>query len=333
MKSIKIIFVSMVLGTLFIGTSLAAGNVLVVHSYHPGYQWADQINKAIVKELVVTGVKYQTVFMDTKRHGSEKFIKQAAQKVKRLIATYRPTVVIAVDDNAQTYVVADYVNNSETQFVFCGVNSEAAKYGYPASNVTGILERLYPDQTLRMLKAIMPKIKQVAVVSDDSPTTDSILPRFKKKVQDGKVAIPIREYAQPATFSQWQRTIIRLDQDGGIDALLIPLYHTVKKDGTDQSMAPIDVMRWTLSHTTKPVVGLWPFSVEDGAFFAVTVDPREHGRVAARMAIDIIGGKTAADIPMVVNQEGFVSVNLKNASNAELDANLQIEQFADQIIK
>ena len=160
-----------------------------------------------------------------------------------------------------------------------------------------------------------------------------ILPRIKKRAGDGELSIPIREFIQPATFSQWQDAVIRLEQDSKIDAIMIPLYHTVKIDGTDTSMAPMDVMEWTVENTIKPVIGLWSFAVEDGAFFAVTVDPREHGRVAARMAIDILGGKSADEIPMVTNQEGFVIVNTKNAKRFDLDPKIDIELIADRVIK
>ncbi len=328
-----LIIAAIIMNVLLAGTALADKRVLVIHSYHLDYEWTHAINKAIVKDLVTSGTDYQTFFMDTKRLSSEKAKKQAGQEAKKLIAAYQPQVVIAVDDNAQAYVVKDFVNKSNIQFVFCGVNSQAEKYGYPASNVTGILERLYPDQTLRMLKAVMPKAKQVAVVTDDSPTSDSILPRFKKKARDGELVIPIREYAQPATFALWKQTIQRLDRDPEIDAIMVPLYHTVKIDGSDKSMTPVRVMRWTVDNTQKPVLGVWSHSVEDGAFFAVTVDPREHGRVAARMAIEILSRKTARDVPMQINQEGFVIVNLKGTELFRLEANFDIELIADRIIK
>ena len=327
------IIVTIISNFLLAGTCLAENRVLVVHSYHLNYEWTHTINKAIVKELVTSGIDYQTFFMDTKRLPSKEAKLQAGLKAKKRITAYKPQVVIAVDDNAQAYVVKDFVNKSDIQFVFCGVNSKPDKYGYPAINVTGILERLYPDQTLRMLKAVLPKTKQVAVVTDDSPTSDSILPRFKKKARHGELVIPIREYAQPATVSMWKQTIGRLDRDPAIDAIMVPLYHTVKIDGTDKSMAPARVMRWTVDNTKKPVVGVWSHSVEDGAFFAVTVDPREHGRVAARMAIEILNNKTARDVPMQTNQEGFVIVNLKGTELFRLEANFDIEQIADRVIE
>ncbi len=49
-------------------------------------------------------------------------------------------MVIACDDAAQKYVVSPYLREKEIPVVFCGVNWDASEYGYPASNITGMIE-------------------------------------------------------------------------------------------------------------------------------------------------------------------------------------------------
>jgi len=44
------------------------------------------------------------------------------------------------DDNAAKYVVEAYFKDADVPFVFCGVNWTADEYGFPYSNVTGIVE-------------------------------------------------------------------------------------------------------------------------------------------------------------------------------------------------
>ena len=92
-------------------------------------------------------------------------------------------------------------------------------------------------------------------------------------------------------------------------------------------------MHWTITHTQKPVVGLWPQNVTDGALLAVTVNPHEHGRVAALMAMEILKGKRAGDIPMLINKEGYVMVNLRNKDSLVFDAGIDIDQIADLVIR
>ena len=154
---------------------------------------------------------------------------------------------------------------------------------------------------------------------------------------DGRVLVVhsyyVVSYDQPATFSQWQTTIQRLDRNPKIDALMLPLYHTVRKDGTTRSMESVDVLKWTRAHTDKPLVGLRPRLIEDGGFLSVTVDPREHGRVAANMALDILSGKRASQIPIAVNKEGKVLINLKGTDHLLFNTSINIDQVADIVVR
>jgi len=332
-KATRIIFFSVVFYLSMGSHGKAADRILVVHSYHREFTWVQTISQIFTAQFGASGIEYQTFHMDTKRNPGEAWKINAAQKAKQLVRAYKPKVVIAVDDNAQAYFASDYVNKSTIQFVFCGVNADPQIYGYPAANVTGILERSYPAQTLHMLQTIMPGIHGVAVVSDVSTTADLVLPRIRKIAADLKPGIEIILFKQPRTFSAWKKVILDLNQNPRVHALLIPVYHTVRIDGSPKSVAAKKIMQWTLDHTQKPVVGLWPHAVYNGALLAVTVDPREHGRVAARMAKEILGGKKAADIPLRTNQDGYVMVNLRGNEHLVFDVNVDIEQIADQVIK
>ncbi len=311
----------------------AVDRVLIIHSYHAEFAWVQNINQALEAQLRSAEIPYQIFYMDTKRRSGSAWKKKAAQQASRLITEYKPRVVIAIDDNAQAFVVQRYVNASPIQFIFAGVNAEPKKYGYPAKNVTGILERTYPSQVLKLLERIMPTSVKVAWVSDDSETANLILRRVRKMATTGNLPLPILEYALPVTFEQWKETIRKYDTDARVGGLLIPLYHTVKTHAGGQSVPASDVMRWTVTHTRKPVVGFWPFSVDDGAICAVVVDPKEHGQVAGLMAKQVISGKNASDLPMVVNTDGYVILNIAAAGNKGIDVPFEVILSADKIIE
>lgn len=332
MRHLSIVQAVIVTALLLVVAVPCLGRVLVVHSYHEEYDWVQGINLALDSSFK-SGVEYRFFYMDTKRRPDETWKRQAAANAKKAIAEYAPQVVIAVDDNAQKYVVKDFVGRSAIQFVFCGVNAKPKTYGYPSSNVTGILERAYPKQVLEMLSRINPKIKNVVWVSDDSQTTRGVLPRVKLKSETNELPLNIIEYAKPSTFAEWKGTIQRYNKARDIHAFLIPLYHTVKNSSGGKSIIPAAVMEWTVKNTTKPIVGFWPFSTDDGALCAVAVDPHEHGKVAALMAKQILSGKSASDIPMVVNQNGFVILNLKTAHQLKMDIPFEVIQSADRIIE
>ena len=114
-------------------------NVFVVMSYEEDNPWCQEIKKGI--DSVLSGSSEITYFyMDTKinREGGE----LKASEAYALYQKIKPDGVITADDNAQQMFVLPYLkDNVETPVMFSDVNAEADKYGYPASNVSGILER------------------------------------------------------------------------------------------------------------------------------------------------------------------------------------------------
>jgi ABC-type uncharacterized transport system substrate-binding protein len=320
------------LSCLIASQALAAKKVLVVHSYHAEYDWCQGINESIDKVLRSAGIEYRVFYMDTKRKSSREWKEESGKLAETELNAYSPDVVITVDDDAQEFFAKKHVNDKKNQIVFCGVNAEAAKYGYPANNVTGILERTYADQSLKLIKQIVPSLKKAAYVADDSSTSTLVMSQIQQKAKASPPPVELVGMDQPSTFEQWQQTIQKYDADNSIGALIIPLYHTVKKpDGV--SMTASEVMAWTFNHTRKPIVGLWPFSPKDGALCAVVVDPTEHGKVAAQMVVEILGGKKATDLPVVENTQGYVILNVKTAQKLGVQVPYEIMGYANKVIE
>lgn len=115
--------------------------ILYVDSYHAAYPWSAGITEGI-KNVIDEhdDIELKIIQMDTKRHSDDEFKKTAAQKVKDLIESLQPDVVIASDDNASKYLIVPYYKGSKLPFVFCGVNGDAEVYGFPYRNITGIVE-------------------------------------------------------------------------------------------------------------------------------------------------------------------------------------------------
>jgi ABC-type uncharacterized transport system substrate-binding protein len=323
---------------LFFGLSLLASlalaqkKVLIVQSYHAEYDWTAGVSNAIISILDRAGIEHRTFYMDTKRRSGREWKEESGRVAEKEMLAYKPDVVIAVDDDPQQYLVKKYAGNENFQFVFCGMNGEMETYGYPAKNITGILERTYVDQSVKLLSQIAPSIKKAAFIADDSSTASLVIGQIQQKARILPLPIELTSPEQPSTFEQWQKTVQKYERDSSIGALLIPLYHTVKKaDGI--SMTPSDVMEWTVKNTRKPIVGLWPFGPKDGALCAVVVDPKEHGTVAGQMAVAIAGGQKAGDLPVVENKQGHVIINVKTAQDLGIQVPYEILSAANQLIQ
>lgn len=149
--------------------------VLLVHSYHTGYPWVDAITQGVKRALPSSSVDLQVFYMDTKRKTSDVWKTQAGQAARKVVSEWQPDVVIAADDNAQQYLAKDYAGRPAPQFVFCGVNAEPQDYGYPAPNVTGVLERPHFKASIDLLREVCPGVKRLALVTDNSGTSAGAL--------------------------------------------------------------------------------------------------------------------------------------------------------------
>ena len=327
MKKLLVILFCFFVPLTICSTAIAAGKVLLVHSYHSGYAWTDAITAGVKKGLENSGVQLEIFYIDSKRNTSEAWKIKASQMAKKKVASFKPDVVIAADDNTQAYFAEDYVGKLKPQLVFCGVNAEASEYGYPSGNVTGILERLFFVQSLELLKQIKRDVLTIAVIADDGPTSDAALAYIKTL----KSPLKIISFDQPSTFHEWQALIKKYQATA--DAIAILAYQTVKQSRGAESMNPKEVMNWTMANNKKPTVGFLEFAMTDGVLCGIAESGEEHGLLSAEIARKILKGKKAGDFQIRTAQKGTLIINVKIARKLGIDIPAHIIQSAQRIIE
>ncbi len=282
--------------------------ILLVHSYHTGYPWVDGITRGVRMSLSGSNVDLQIFYMDTQRQTSEEWKIEAGRRAREVVDEWKPDVIIAADDNAQKYFVTTFPESEQaSQFVFCGVNAEPAEYGYPAANVTGVLERPHFETSFDMLAKIQPKVKRIAFITDNSPTSKGVITHLRSL----KMNYEVISIDAPDTFAQWQEAV-----EQGMkmaDALAVFNYHTVQQSNSSQRMVPAEVMRWTAENCNIPIIGFQIFTVDDGALCGYLESAVEHGMKAGGMAMKIVEGTPAGDIPLITALEGQSMLNLITA--------------------
>ncbi len=283
--------------------------VLIVHSYNPEYIWVQRITAGIMKELADLPVEVKMFYMYTKLKSDEASKVAAGKKAAEIVAQWKPDIVIASDDAAQEYFASQYAGNEKLPVVFCGVNGEPKDYGYPASNVTGVLERPYFEETLKLLAAIRPGFKKIAIISED-PSTAELDARF---VQTANPPFEVQSYTTCKSFDEWQKAV--KDAQDKADAIGVCTYHSIKRTGTNENMPPAEIMRWTIDNSALPVVGFLDFVVEDGALCGVVESAEEQGLRAGQLAKMILKGRKPSEFPIV--EQGINARKILNIDTAQ----------------
>lgn len=295
----------------------AAKRVLYVDSYHQGYEWSDGVTEGVRSVLSKAGVSLKIFRMDTKRHTDEDYKKKAALRAKELIASFHPDVVITSDDNASKYLIMPYFKNASLPFVFCGVNYNADDYGFPYSNVTGMLELPPAVKLIYSLKHFK-RIVTVGYLAADTLTERKDGFYTNQDVREEFVERYIK------TFREWKRAFIELQDK--VDVLIIGNNGGIK--GWNDSEA----QRFALQNTRIPTGCLLDW-IAPVVFLGATRSAQEQGRYAASTALRILNGTPPSSIPIVGNVEANIIINMKIANKLGIKVPKSFLKIASRIIE
>jgi ABC-type uncharacterized transport system substrate-binding protein len=274
----------------------SAKSCLFLASYHKGYEWQDGI-EAGMREVLDKKCTIEAFYLDTKRNMGEEYAVRTAQQARKLIDSMQPDVVIASDDNAARYVIAPYYKDSSIPFVFCGINWSAEKYGFPASNVTGMLEIISIDQLLKVIRTVNPDASRGIFIAGDVPSTRSNYERYRKIFSASDIAI---EDGMVTSFAEWDKKLAESQQ--GMDFIILANKAGISDWDDEKARESV------LEHASVFTLGHHEFMVNLN-MFSMTKIPREQGEWAAKVAIEILDGANASDIPIIANRRWNIYAN------------------------
>ena len=297
--------------------SLAGKKVLFVDSYHEGYAWSDGITAGIKTGLKDSGVELKVFRMDTKRNTDDAFKKDAALKAKAEIDAFKPDVVIASDDNAAKFLIEPYYKNASLPFVFCGVNWDEKVYGFPCKNVTGMVEVTPLPQLIEQLQPFA-KGNKIGFLAPELATARKEAENLKKVF-----GMTLTEYFAK-DFDDWKKGFSELQ--GSVDMLVMDSDGGLYKDQAAEMKSFVEANTKIPSGSTYDFMAAY-------ALISYAKLAEEQGFWSADAAMKILGGTSAADIPVAKNTQGKLIVNAKIAKALGADLPFEIIQSADQVIE
>jgi ABC-type uncharacterized transport system substrate-binding protein len=328
-------------------------NIAVVSSYHPEYIWSQMTNDGVLTALLEFGyldnrkqgeeytrtnrvessrIVLQKYWMDTKRQNSPQQIARTLARITEKLATFKPDLVLLGDDNAANYVGNHYLD-SKIPVVFWGVNGVPLKYGLldslqrPGHNVTGIYQAGYHREGVKQLQKLIPGIKRIAVLSDDSATGRPNAKKVQRYGMQGELGAEVVKVVITNSFEIWQKEALAIQDQ--VDAFFISTHNTLR-DKNRNHVNYLDVTKWYLKNIHKPEIVTAAFGVKEG--FLATVDDSafNQGYEAMKVAHSILSdGKNPAEITSYAPAQGDFIVNSWRAEMLGLGD--QIKEHADII--
>jgi len=272
--------------------------ILWIDSYHAEYDWSKEVEEGLRSVLDGTGAELKIVRMDTKRNPSDEYGKQAAVSAKAEIDAFQPDVIIASDDPAQKYLIVPYVKDTDAPVVFCCVNWDASGYGYPASNVTGMLEI---DLVPQMVELLKPHAKgdRIGYISGDNLTDQKVVKIYNERFFDGQMeAILVK------TFDEFKSAYVKMQDE--VDILYFG--NNAGIEGWDDAQAEDFVTQNARIPSGSRSSWMAPF-----VLVTVAKLGQEQGEWSAQAALRILDGTPVSDIAVTENKQGKLFLNLKIA--------------------
>ncbi|TVR66826.1 MAG: PAS domain S-box protein [Spirochaetaceae bacterium] len=278
------------------------GKVLVLHSYHTGYSWTDDMNTAITEILhdsreAALKPDLFVEYMDTQRSfsGNTFDLLEAVYRDRYTERGVRFDVIIATDDPALNFL-QDRGDRlfGEVPVVFCGINDLELSRLRGRENYTGVNEAIDIPQTIELALKLRPEAETIAVVSDATYTgriNTGIYRSVRSRFDDRVEFLELLELAP----EEVRHGLGRLEPTD----LALVLSYVVTPDG--QRLTVEQGFSFLAEASPAPVFSFWDFTLGTGVVGGVLVSAREQGATAARMARRILSGHPVADIPVVMD--------------------------------
>jgi ABC-type uncharacterized transport system substrate-binding protein len=277
--------------------------VLVVMSYDDAFPWETEIREGI-DSILKNQCEATYFYLDSRNN--LKAVKEKAKQAYDLYQKLQPDGVIAADDDAQTFFVVPYLKDKvKIPVIFCGVNEAPEKYGYPASNVTGVLEVVHFSESISLLQQLVPSVKTVGYMVRDDPTGHAFLNQAKKE-SDTYSAKSVA-FKTPKTLIEAVEIAKSLRND--CDALFIEVIEGI----TDINGKPVsekESIPLVAKAFGKPIFCSNKYTVKRGALCAMIKLGQEQGTLSAEMLLNAMSGKSISEIPIIRNRKGKAIINI-----------------------
>ncbi len=271
--------------------------VLLLHSYHKGYEWTDSISEAVGDSFQDSDVEISTEYMDTKRIHTKKYIDSLLNHYQEKYKNRKFDLIIASDNTA-----LDFLNNHHNKIfqnvpiVFCGINNFDQDW-FDNSNIkdrtTGVVEAVDIRKNLNLILKLHPNIKKLVVLNDTTITGQAIKREFLQASIGYEGVIEI-EYIDKFKIDELKEKVSKLNKK---DTVI--LFMLLFKDETGKIFTFKDGLKTIEESTSVPIYGLWDFYLDYGLLGGYLTHGYAQGEKASGLAKKILEGTPANQVEII----------------------------------
>jgi putative ABC transport system substrate-binding protein len=327
--------------------SQPAKRIYIVQSYEKGHVCGEPQAEGIRDALAAAGwevgrnLTVQSYYMDTYRtNAAPEAMKAEGQKALAEIAEFKPDIVFVLDDAAVRQVMVPLIGRTDMSVVFSGMNGQPEIYNdpkhyldsreHPGGNVTGVYEKLYAGQSLKVMAQAVPALRggKAVMITDGSPTGNGLTKQFELELKDSDIAWEVRRVKD---WGEYTALIQTLNDDATVKAIY-PVALTLPVEGGGR-YAAAQIYDWTITNSRKPEMAINYFFARMGLFGGAVVNFNSMGKLAGQKGAKILAGTKAGDLPVEDAPDYAIVFNLKRASDLGIEISPRVLAAANAIYK
>ena len=271
--------------------------VLVLHSYHQGLNWTDNITRGIQSVFnQYDNLELQFEYMDSKRNSDSIYLKEFAKLYELKHHNIPFEVIIASDNNALEFIRRYqniYFKNIPVVFASIDQFDESLIAGM--SNVTGVTEFIDFKRTIQEALLLHPRAKNLVVINDNQ-TTSAIINRNYIKSFWSEIDTDVNlVFLENLSINELVSKVKQLDESN----IILLLNFSKDQDGNYISYQEnIEI----ISEATKlPIYSSWVFYLGEGIVGGMLTSGFDQGKLSAQIALRVINGEDINQIPYVTS--------------------------------
>ncbi|WP_430933952.1 sensor histidine kinase [Saccharicrinis sp. 156] len=233
--------------------------ILLLQSYHTGYQWTDDITRGVMDGI---GPKDETrvfvEYMDYKRFQNKATFYELENLYKFKYSELDIDGIICADNYAFEFFLekGDSIWNKNIPVTVCGVNN-IELFEYDAERIKGVKEDIDVRNTLNTIFLLQPNIDSLIIISDQTLSGKIFLNQFLDRLKRYNQRIPY-QILDGSSYEEIRDTLKKIVPDHKA-IILLSLY-------SNKYQVPVemkDVGKELLEDINIPIYSFWNFLLGD----------------------------------------------------------------------
>ena len=287
--------------------------ILIINSHNAQNEWersqTESIRKFLEPDLTTAPYnmfEYYNFYLNSNEiHSRASYNSIVSNMIRTGFISRHPDLVIASGNDALDFVLNNYyLILPNVPVVFFGAQGvdDSSIYGLE-ENITGISQTISFDETVSFMLKLFPKTKQIYILNDillskSKKILDEIIKSIDSLKQNKNLSLEF-VFNENKPFTE----ILEDIRSFGSDTLVLIGNYFVDSNGAFYSEAAVQSL--VADASSNPFFCLTSRFIGYGTIAGLVTDSDTHSKTIASIALEILKGKSASQIPIVYDSSEF----------------------------